>query len=273
MEILEDHQILFDAECPMCKLYTKAIVNAGILDDEGRVAYQEVTEESCPMVDRQRAVNEIALINHHTGEVTYGVQSLFKVMAAVMPGMRALFSFKPFVWLMTKVYAFISYNRRVIIPAPVNSDRFQLQPTFRLEYRILYIVIMSLIVGSILSAYAPLLNPIIPQGENYREYIICGGQILFQAIVIMLVKKDDIWSYLGNMMTVSFAGALLLSPLIWISKLVVVSPVIGAGWFLVVAGLMLLEHIRRCKLLGLGWVMTLTWVLYNVLSAIIISYA
>lgn len=271
MEILKDHQILFDAECPMCKLYTKVIVNAGILENEGRIAYQEVTEESCPMVDRQRAVNEIALINHRTGEVTYGIHSVFKVMAVALPGLHGLFSFRPFVWLMTKLYAFISYNRRVIIPAPVSSNRFQLQPTFRLNYRILYIVISFLVVSAILSTYVLLLASFVPEGEKYREYIICGGQILFQGTMIILVSKDKIWSYLGNMMTVSLAGALLLLPIILISKFMMVNTVISAAWFLVVVGLMLLEHIRRCKLLEVGWMMTLTWIVYRVFILLFIN--
>jgi predicted DCC family thiol-disulfide oxidoreductase YuxK len=270
MEMLKDHQILFDAECPMCKLYTKAIVNAGILGDDGRVAYQEVSEQACPMVDRQRAVNEIALINNKTGEVTYGIHSLFKVMAVAIPGLRFLFSFQPFVWLMAKVYAFISYNRRVIIPPQTNSDRFRLQPTFRLGYRIVYIVFTWFIVGFILSGYARLLSGILPQGDIYREYIICGGQVLFQGLVVLMVNKDRIWNYLGNMMTISFAGALLLLPVIWISSWVAINPIICTVWFMIVAGLMLLEHIRRCSIFKFGWVMSVSWVLYSALSLILI---
>ena len=56
----------------MCNLYTKAFVSTGLLEKNGRAAYQETAIETCPMVDRQRAANEIALINQETGEVTYG---------------------------------------------------------------------------------------------------------------------------------------------------------------------------------------------------------
>ncbi|WP_432328601.1 hypothetical protein ACRQ5D_07165 [Mucilaginibacter sp. P25] len=37
-----------------------------------------------------------------------------------------------------------------------------------------------------------------------------------------------------------------------------------------VAGLMLLEHIRRTKLLGLGWVLTVTWVTYRIVLLLLI---
>ena len=116
MKTLKDHIILYDAECPMCKLYTNAFTKTGMLDLDGRVAYQQIPDAVCPYVDRQRAVNEIALVDTKTGEVNYGIQSLFKVIAHSFPILSGLFSFKPFIWLMSKVYAFISYNRRVIIP-------------------------------------------------------------------------------------------------------------------------------------------------------------
>jgi predicted DCC family thiol-disulfide oxidoreductase YuxK len=271
MRTLANHQILFDAECPMCKMYAKAIVSAGILDQDGRAAYQEVTEESCPMLDRQRAVNEIALVNQETGEVTYGIESIFKVMAAALPGLKILFTFKPFVWLMSKVYAFISYNRRVIVPPQTGTGRVQIQPAFKLNYRIAYIVIVWLAVSMILSAYAHLLVGLLPGGQVYREYVICGGQVVFQGLIMYAVDKSKAWSYLGNLMTISLAGALCLLPVLLIFKFISPEPVFCIAWFLLVAGIMFLEHIRRCKLLGLGWSMTVSWVLYGLIILLIIS--
>lgn len=270
--MLKDHQILFDAECPMCKLYTKAIVSAGILDKSGRVAYQEVDEDTCPMLDRQRAMDEIALINYQTGEVTYGIHSLFKVIAVAVPAMNCFFSFQPFVWLMEKVYAFISYNRRVIVPPQVNSGSFQLQPTFRLSYRIAYIVFALLLTGCVLSVYSKLFDGIIPHGNEYREYVICCGQVLCQGLVILIINRDQIWTYLGNMMTVSLAGALLLLPMIWLSSWSFIHPMTATFWFLAVVGLMFMEHIRRCKLLDVRWLLTISWVLYMICSLVAIMY-
>ncbi|MGZ3822294.1 MAG: DUF393 domain-containing protein, partial [Mucilaginibacter sp.] len=161
MNTLKNHQILFDADCPMCSLYTKAFVQTGLLEPAGRAAYQSLAAEACPMVDQQRAVNEIALINQETGEVTYGINSLFKVFANAMPALRALFNFGPFVWLMSKVYAFISYNRRVIIPAS-GANNFAYQPTFRLKYHVAYLIFTWALTSLILTAYADLLIGILP---------------------------------------------------------------------------------------------------------------
>nr|WP_294946755.1 DCC1-like thiol-disulfide oxidoreductase family protein [uncultured Mucilaginibacter sp.] len=268
MKTLQNHLILYDADCPMCKAYTKAFTHTGMLDDRGRASYQDMPAETCPLVDRQRAVNEIALVNTQTGEVSYGVESLFKVIGNSMPVFKPIFGFAPFVWLMKKVYAFISYNRRVIIPAAHQVTG--IQPSFRLSYRLIYLVFTWLVVGSILTVYAHHLTPLVPIGDPLREYYICGGQVLFQGLVISFYAPAKRWEYLGNMMTISLAGALLLLPVLLLAKLVALTPIVCILCFLGVAGLMFLEHIRRTKLLQLGWLLTISWVVYRLLLLIVI---
>ena len=263
MKTLKNHLILYDSECPMCNLYTHAFTVTGMLDENGRAPYQSMPEGVCPLVDRQRAVNEIALVNTETGEVRYGIESLFAVIATSFPVFRPLFSWKPFARLMRKAYAFVSYNRKVIIPARAVSG---LQPSFSLKYRIAYLIFTWLIVGCILTAYAPLLP--IPQGGPFREYLVCGGQILFQGIVLSIYAPAKRWDYLGNMMTISLAGALLLCPIGAFRP----APLPAAAGFMLVAGLMFFEHIRRAKLLGLGWLPTITWAVYRLLILALILY-
>jgi len=269
MKTLQNHIILYDAECPMCQMYTKAFTQTGMLDNNGRASYQDMPAEACALVNRQRAVNEIALVNTQTWEVSYGVESLFKVFGHNLPVLKPLFTFGSFVWLMRKVYAFISYNRRVIIPAG-NTDVGAIQPTFRLSYRLLYLVFTWLLVGLILTGYAHLLTGLVPLGNAYREYLICGGQVLFQGIIISLYAPAKRWNYLGNMMTISLAGALLLLPVMLLAKFMVLNALVCTVCFMGVAGLMLLEHIRRTKLLELGWLLTSSWIIYRLLVLFLI---
>jgi predicted DCC family thiol-disulfide oxidoreductase YuxK len=272
MKTLQNHLILFDGECPMCKTYTYAFVKTGMLDVNGRAAYQTGMDNICPVIDKQRAVNEIALVDLSNGEVTYGIQSIFKILANACPVFGPLFSFNPFVWLMSKVYAFISYNRRVIIPTPEVSDGYVYQPTFKKHYRIAYLIFTWFFTGLILTAYTRHLTGVVPLGNVYREYKICGGQIIFQGIIISTFAKEKLWNYLGNMMTISFAGSLvLLVPLIlnhWFKLPAIVFPM----YFIGTAGLMFLEHIRRTKLFNLGWILTFTWALYRVMLLVGILY-
>jgi hypothetical protein len=269
MKTLKDHIILYDAECPMCKLYTSALTKTGMLASNGRASYQDMPEAACAYVDRQRAVNEIALVNTKTGEVKYGIHSLFEVISNSLPVFKGLFLFKPFIWLMSKVYAFISYNRRVIIPTDINNEN-DIQPAFKLKYRVAYLLFTWAMVGFILTSYAKLLTGFIPAGNSYREYLICGGQIIFQGIIVNIYAPSKRWDYLGNMMTISFAGALLLAPMLLVAHFVNIVPIIYPLYFMAIAGLMFLEHIRRTKLLHLGWLLTISWVVYRIIVLLLI---
>lgn len=232
-----------------------------MLDAAGRAPYQQLAPDACPLVNRQRSADEIALVNRQTGEVTYGIKSLFKILGNAWPAFKRLFSFTPFVWLMSKVYAFISYNRRIIIPA--NNESYIYQPTFKLRYRIAYLLFTWFITAAILTHYAPLLQGMVPVGGAYREYLICGGQILFQGMVISLVCSEKRWEYLGNMMTISFTGSLLLLPVVFLSAGIGTHPLFYTLYFLLIAGLVFLEHIRRSKIMGIGWWLTITWAVYR----------
>lgn len=265
MKTLKDHVVLFDAECPMCSVYTRAFVKTGMLDGNGRAAYQHIPQNSCLVYDRQRAANEIALVNLKTGEVSYGIKSLFKIIGNSWPVFAPLFAFKPFIWLMGKIYAFIAYNRRVIIPPTRAEANFAYQPTFKKHYRVAYLLFTWFFTGFILTAYAQLLTGLVPPGNAYREYMICGGQIIFQGLMICAFERKEIWAYLGNMMTISFAGSLLLLIPLAINHWLPLGSMVCAVYFMGVAGLMLLEHIRRTKLLNLGWTLTVSWVTYRVI--------
>jgi len=265
MKTLKNHQILFDAECPICQTFTHAFVESGMLNSDGRTSYQELSPQACPMLDMSRAVNEIALVNQETGEVTYGIESLFKLLAVSFPILQPLFTFQPFVWLMSKLYAFIAFNRRVIFPAAHSTNSYKLQPTFRLGYRLAYLGFTWILTSITLSAYAPLLSGLVPVGSAYREYLICGGQILFQGVIIGMIDGKKRWDYLGNMMSISFVGSLLLLPVLLLAQWLNIHPILYAAWFIAVAGLMLMEHTRRCRLLALSWKLTASWVLYRVI--------
>jgi hypothetical protein len=268
MKTLNNHIILYDAECPMCKLYTGQFVKTGMLGADGRAPYQQMPQAVCPYVDQKRAVNEIALVNTQTGEVEYGVKSLFKVIANSFPVFGPLFAFRPFIWLMSKLYSFVSYNRRVIAPSAADDERAA-NPDFSLKLRIAYLAFTWLMVGFILTHYAGLLKGFVPLGNPYREYAICGGQIVFQGIIVSLYAPARRWAYLGNMMTISFAGALLLIPVI-LFRHFIYFPIAYPLYFMLVAGLMLLEHIRRTKLLHLDWLLTVSWVIYRILILLLI---
>lgn len=268
MKTLSNHIILYDRECPMCNLYTGAFVRRGLLDADGRACYQQYDAQACPNIDWQRAVNEIALIDKTSGQVTYGVDSLLKVCGNAWPSFGYVFNWHPFLRLAQACYAFVSYNRRVIIP--VGTTKFRFQPSFKLKYRVYWLAFTWLITSAILNNYTKTLVGIFPVGTSWREFAVCGGQILFQGIIIRFFDKSKTWDYLGNMMTISLAGAILLFLFQSVtSGLQLHSLTYFVAFGLVVAA-MVLEHLRRTKLLGIGLPMTFSWIFYRLLILLIL---
>jgi hypothetical protein len=263
MEKLTNHTLVYDSECPMCDLYTKGFVKAGLLDENGRVAY------GCAKVpvtfDNTRARNEIALIDYNEGTVTYGLDSLVKVIGHSFPFLRRVLGLSIVRAPLNLLYSFISYNRKVIAPPKVFEKRGACTPTFRPGYRIAYVIFAWLITSWILSSYSRTLYPFIPVSGFYREFMICGGQIIFQMVFVLMIARNKLLHYLGNMMTVSLIGALFILPIMIVNNFIPVSAIISLGWFGLVVTFMLFIHWRRMKWLGIGSWATAGWVCYRLI--------
>lgn len=259
MKTLHNHVILYDADCPMCNLYTSAFIKTGMLDSNGRMAYSPAVLP--PQVDAKRACDEIALVNSNTNEVTYGIDSLFKILAHRFIFLSPLFKLNVFRIFIAQLYAFISFNRKVIAPADVYTS--VCVPSFNILYRVAYLLNAWIITSIILTRYAAHLP--IPATNFGREFLICGGQILFQGCVVWFTNRNRAWDYLGNMMTVSLCGGLMLLPLLWINSIIAVPSLLFLGWFAVVVTSMLLMHLHRVKLLHISKWLTLTWIIYRIM--------
>lgn len=270
MKTLKEHVILYDEACPMCNLYTSAFVKYQFLDKRGRASYQNMPQQFSCYVDSKRAVNEIALINKNTGEVTYGVNSLIKILSQRYTFLQVIFQFKLFNWLAAKAYRFVSYNRRIIMPA-VKKQEEQYEPSLHRAYRLAYLLLTWIITAFVLNAYSKTLTAFLPPSNLTREFFICGGQMLWQGAIIYVLNRSKTLDYLGNMMTISFAGALLLGVCLSIQSLFATNnSFIALALFFAVVGLMFLEHIRRTHLLQVPWLLTLSWVLYRCIVLIFI---
>lgn len=264
--------MVYDADCPLCMAYTKAFVSAEMLDHDGRIPYQQVGGSFCPGMDAERAKNEIALVNRETGEVKYGLESLLTIIETRFRWIGIVARIQPLKFGIQKLYNFISYNRKVIVPGPKRaSGLYDCTPTFKLKYRLAYILVAWLLTSVTLVAYSKLLGNLVPATNFYREFMVCGGQVLFQAISITFVTRTRHYDYLGNMMTVSLIGALLLLPALLAGTLfTAIPPLVFLAYFMGVVGVMLYEHARRMKLLELGKWPSVSWVLYRMLALAVI---
>ncbi len=269
METLQKHALVYDSECPMCDLYTHAFVKSGMLDQNGRVEF------GCARVpasfNNQRAKDEIALIDYANGTVIYGIDSLIRILTNSIPWLRPILTSKLVRNPLAVLYSFISYNRKVIAPPDVFERKGSCTPSYHVGYRIAYLIFAWLVSSLVLNSYAQLFHPLVPQTTFYREFFICGGQILFQMVFVRIIKPARVLHYLGNMMTVSLIGSLLLLPLLLVSGIGThISPELALVWFGVVVSFMLYIHKKRVRMLGIHWSASASWVLYRLIVLFLI---
>jgi hypothetical protein len=168
---------------------------------------------------------------------------------------------------------FISNRPVIILSQEDGKSTFMILPEVNSTYRLIYLFTAWVITSLVLTFYSSLLEKFIGAPNLGREFLVCGGQMIFQFAFLFFAKKTkkEIFDYLGNMMTISLGGALLLIPVLIIGKIFTTIPaIIFPLYFLFVAGLMLLEHLRRMKITGLPKWLSATWVLYRVLVLMVL---
>ena len=267
---LSNHTILYDKDCPLCNLYTSAFIHSKMLDKEGRKSYSDITNSERSYIDVKRAANEIALVDRNTKKVFYGVDSLLKVIGNSFPVIEKLGNVKPVNYFLRKLYSFISYNRKVIIPSEKKENAvLECAPDFNIKYRLLYILFSIGIVGYTLFSFSGLIVSL-SVASLQRELLLAFGQIVFQ--LCFLLKKDLKTSinYIGNLMSVSLIGCIGLVQTIILNMIIPLPQTIILISFLGIVGLMFFEHKRRVALLELPSFLTYTWVLYRLIALLII---
>ena len=265
MKTLKNHTLIYDNECPMCALYSKGFTKCGMLDEDGREAFTEISVRNKNLVDFNRAKNEIALVDHDHNTVIYGLDSLLTIIGSSFPLLEKIARIQPLYWFFKKLYSFVSYNRKQIIPSAKDNTDQSCVPDFNLKYRLGYITFVVLFSAYILNLFS------VKMGLNFtssflRELTVCLGQILWQTLFLKAYLKEKIWDYLGNMMTVSLIGTLLLIPALFTNFNLTFYLV----YFAIVVLIMFLEHLRRCKILKLNYFPTISWILFRMTALAII---
>lgn len=272
MKTLKNHTLIYDKDCPMCCAYTSAFIKTGVLDKEGREAYKPALFPDNPQFNAHKAQNEIALLNRQTGEVQYGIESMFAVIGHAAPILKPLFKFKPFKWFMKKVYSFISYNRKVIAPPPKDLTEINCVPDVNLKYRWFYIVFAVLLAGvfsgiGIEYGYKSGLGV----GFGLMVTVVIVLRLALQSALVKLTNQNQrLLDYLGNLVTVNVQLAFLVALMFIIGQHAEAIPL----FILIFASAFaILFHVRRLKSLGMNRWLCLAWNLQWVLIVSITTWA
>jgi hypothetical protein len=220
-----------------------------------------------------RAKNEIALINTQNHEVFYGVDALLLIIGSRFPFLKRLFQINFFTFIFKRFYKFISLNRRIIAPSKSNQHERDCTPEVNLFYRWLYIIMIACFSSIVLFLFSKPINQMMGWESSFlRELSVCFGQILWQVIFLHKQLKSKLLDYLGNMLTVSLLGSLLLIPILVLKLFFSISPSYHILYFMIVVSIMLIEHLRRCNLLKINVLASISWVLYRFFVLLIIIF-
>lgn len=269
MKTLQKYTLIYDDECPLCQAYTGQFIKRGLLDKEGRTAYQTMNFDKYPFIDKKLAANKIALLNTQTGEVTYGIDSLIKVLSHQYPLIGSISRFKWIYILLTLLYQFISYNRKVIAPSPINSKQV-CTPSVAITWRVLFIAFNALVVHVIVTWYfKTFLSQYMHSGIHIPDVVLFVAQIVFQGIVFISLKQSNFYDYAGQLSFSAFLGALLLGflgiGLVVLSYLGIQIELLATVSYGIVYMFMFYEHWRRVGLYHWSKYLCVSWMLFRLL--------
>ena len=244
--------IIYDESCPMCRVYTKGLVAMDTTGNLTRLASNHVTDSALlNRLDRQRAKHEIPMIDLDGEETRYGIDTW-----AYAAGRRSERITKLLLlpWLnrfLRGLYAFVSYNRRIIITAaPGRWQLLDLQPEFRLGYRLAFVALILALIGGLHYATVGSFSPAV--------FALLTGQMGLVSVYLLVTKQapflETLLDYVGH-----FGMSLLVGG--W-----VVAISLALNWptgLLIGSALTISQHFIRTYRLGLNpWLSATFTVLY-----------
>lgn len=207
--MLENKLIVYDDSCPMCKLYTQGFVRMRILTPEHRVGFAHADAPTMAQLDLNRARHEIPLLDIQTGEVTYGMDTLFCLIGHRFPVFTPLFRLPRFRALIYSVYQIVTYNRRVIAGCAPPREGFNCAPDFNKPVRLRY---LRFAIGT----WIVLLMGVIGTALWANQYVLAGLLAVCGVGQSVRLKQSRqmrcFWDKVGGVATNHLLFGLLLAP-------------------------------------------------------------
>lgn len=199
--------VIYDADCPACETYTKGFVSLGMLPPEARQSNQTVRDQHIiDRLDPERIRHELPLVDLEGPEVRYGVDALLTVIGFRFPRFAQLIQRTFLYGWAKKLYAFVSYNRRIVIPtAPERWQLLDFAPRFHLGYRL---ILIGLLLGTIGLTHS-LVNGIL----GLTMLLPLAGVLLAGGIAVHQTSTSDRFphwlDYVGHVSVSIFVGAII----------------------------------------------------------------
>jgi predicted DCC family thiol-disulfide oxidoreductase YuxK len=259
--------LIYDKDCPLCCWYTQLFIRKGLLSESGRIPFNEAVNNPNLQFDHQLSKNKIALVDFQSGSVTYGIDSLLAILGKRFGWMETIGKFPPINWLLTLLYSFISYNRKVIVPSRCATN-CECVPERNYYWRVAFIVFCGLIVNLATGLYfGTQLSAFFIGNPFYSDLLFFSAQLGFQFVAFKLLRQINFYDYAGQVSFVSLLGALLLLffhyGLQVLHTIGIQTAMLAPLCYGIVYMFMLYEHARRLRILQLSGWLSVSWVLFR----------
>ena len=253
---MKRYSIVFDNKCAACSFGVQTFKSFGLMDEDQIIELDQFQDNALACnVNPIRACDEMAVINNHSLEVSYGYEGYIKIISVNHKFLAAIMALRLVRILMNTFYIFLASNRRVI--APIQPSDSTCTPTLRKSYRLTFLFFMSLYAGVI--TYV--------KGEILREYqwfaFLTGWKLITVTgigwlLVGAFYQKSNKWEYWGHLamiagtaiflQTIGLLGFYFFPNILWILLSMGLSDLI-----------MIWMHYRRVKIIGENQKQTFVW--------------
>lgn len=267
--------MIYDADCPMCRWFTRKSVEADLLEPQNRVPFSTVNQTPLfSQLDPERSRLEIPLVDLDGGPTLYGVDSLVFLLAQPFSLLRKLIKLPLIGGVVRTLYHFISYNRRIISGSSTNAGLDCIPPVHR-GYRLAYIAFASLLAAliSFWLGTAITQHPELGGFSPVMVLLAVGCGWIMQAATAIFYPPRLQLDYLGHLATVMLVGVLVLVPGLLLTSFLLpgtILPLVIS--VLLSATIMFRLHHARVNTLGLPSTVHLSWVFFLACSAMALPF-
>lgn len=239
--------IIYDDSCPMCSAYTKAFVQAGLIQPSGRKSFSAVSSELLEKIDKHKCRNEIPLIDIPANRVKYGIDALLDILGDKWPFIKKIGQIKPANWFLKRLYNLVSFNRRVITASKFTNGNFDCTPDFNIKYRLLLLFIgLSFNTLMLVPAYRFVLsNSVLCKASLLQLQVSHFLFVLVNVGIAITLKGKRGLDFLGQANMLAILTTLFLLPLVFLNYLTQVSTVLNNTWLFLLLIFIVKEYRRR----------------------------
>jgi len=240
--------LVYDDNCPLCTWYSGLFVKYGFLDREGRQPFSMLDEKLLLKIDFDKSRNEIPLLDTSSNKVLYGIDALLEILDQKIPCIKALGNIAPIKWFLTKLYKFISYNRKVIVAKRCGHGDIDCSPDYNYLYRFIFMTVC--LVFNTFMLY-PIHYSIFSKLPYYHLSFLQLQLAHFVFVVINCTlafsfTKAKGYEYIGQVNMLALSGILLLTPLAITGYFFFLSW-FATAWLVLSAAFIFKEYLRRME--------------------------